>query len=292
MDWDEIRFFLAVARARSVSAAAGELGVNQATVSRRIAALERGLGVRLFDKRPSGYTPTGAGEAILEQAMRMADEADALERRVLGRDERLSGRLRVTMSDVVAIYLVLPRLEAFRRRYPDIELEFLMNDATLNLNARQAEVAVRIADRVADNLVGRRIATLRYGVYVSKAFRRRHRDLDRPDVDALTWYHVEGQPSWVRKNFPRARVQMRFDSVLSVVAAARAGMGMALVPCFVGEQESDLVRVPTAHEEPGWGVWVLSHPDLRATARVKAFRDFVSELLVECRPLLAPKFRV
>src|SRR5205085_2049181 len=161
------------------------------TVSRRIAGLERGLGVRLFDKRPSGYTPTSAGEAILEQAARMSEEAAALERRVLGRDTRLSGRLRVTMSDVVAIYLVLPRLEAFRRRYPDIELEFIMNDATLNLNARQAEVAVRITDRVADNLVGRRIATLRYAVYVSKAFRRAHRDLDRPEVDALTWYHVE-----------------------------------------------------------------------------------------------------
>jgi len=288
MDWDDLRFFLAVARTRGIAAAADELGVNQTTVSRRIAALEKRLAARLFDRLPGGYVPTPAGAAVLEHAARMDGEANAVERNVAGRDRSLSGSLRVTIAELVAVYLLLPRLGEFRARFPEIELEVLSTDAPLDLGALEADVAVRVCEHAPDDhLVGRRLATVRYAVYASKRYVRRQRDLDAPTTAALAWAKRPGFPPWLTQTFPHARVVLRFDSILSMVAGLRADLGLALLPCFAGEQEPDLVRVRTSGLS-SWGIWVLSHADLRATARVKAFRDFVCEVFESQRALLDP----
>lgn len=279
MDWDAIRIVLAVARTGSFAGAARVLDVDQTTVSRRIATVEKQLRVRLFDRLTTGYVATPEAASVLEHAFRMEEEALALERRLLGQDQRLAGPLRVTVSDAVATYLLLPHLGSFRARYPAIELELVISNDALNLGARQADVAVRVTTRAPETLIGRKVATVDYAVYAAPAFLERHPDLTAPEVETVTWIHADGAPPWVRRNFPRARVALSVDSPLSLVAAARAGLGLTLLPCFIGEREPTLVRVPTAFQERDWGLWVLSHPDLRATARVKALRDFVAKTL-------------
>ena len=279
VDWDAIRVVLAVARTGSFSRAARALDVDQSTVSRRIASVERALQVRLFDRRSTGYVATPEAADVLAHAFRMEEEALALERRLLGRDARLAGRLRATVSDAVATYLLLPHLDDFRARYPEIELELIISNDALNLGTREADVAVRVTPRPPETLIGRKVATVDYAVYAAASYLARHPDPSARGVDAVTWTSTDGPPPWVRRNFPSARVALRVDSPLSLVAAARAGLGLTLLPCFMGEREPTLVRVDTAFAEPSWGLWVLSHPDLRSTARVKALRDFVVKTL-------------
>lgn len=279
MDWDAIRVVLAVARTGSFSGAARLLAVDHTTVSRRLASVERELEVRLFDRTPTGYVATAAAAEVLEHAFRMEEEAQALERRLVGRDARFAGRLRVTISDAVATYLLLPHLGAFRAQYPDIDLELIVGDDTKNLGAREADVAVRLTGRPPDALVGRKVATVRYAVYAATRYLAGRDDLGAADVEAVTWVGGADRSRWLRRNFPHARIALRVDSPMSLVAALRSGLGLGLLPCFMGEQEPALTRVPTTFEESGWGLWVLSHPDLRTTARVKALRDFVVRTL-------------
>jgi DNA-binding transcriptional LysR family regulator len=279
VDWDAIRVVLAVARTGSFSRAARALAVDQTTVSRRIASVERTLQVRLFHRRPTGYVATPEAADVLAHAFRMEEEALALERRLLGRDTRLAGRLRVTVSDAVATYLLLPHLEAFRARYPEIALELIISNDALDLGTRAADVAVRVTLRPPETLIGRKVATVDYAVYATAAYLARHPDPSAAEVDAVTWIGADDAPPWVRRNFPHARVALRVDSPLSLAAAARAGLGLTLLPCFIGAREPTLVRVATAFREPSWGLWVLSHPDLRATARVRVLRDFVVKIL-------------
>lgn len=291
VDWDAIRFVLAVARAGSCSRAARRLDVDQTTVSRRIAALEAALDVRLFERRTRGWVPTPAAARILEHAARMEDEAHAVSRGLAGEDGRLAGRLRVTMSEMVATYLILPALPAFHAAHPAIDLELVASDDALDLGAREADVAVRVTARAPDTLVGRRLATLRYAVYAAAAYLERHPDPTADGVEVATWLTAEGLPPWVHRSFPLATVALRVGSPMSLLAAIRAGMGLGLLPCFVGEQEPTLRRVPTRGEEPGWSLWVLSHPDLRRTARVRRFREFVAAALKRRAALVAPRFR-
>lgn len=291
VDWDAIRLVLAVARAGSCSRAARQLDVDQTTVSRRIAALEAALDVRLFDRLARGWVPTRAAARILEHAARMEDEAHAVSRGLAGDDARLAGRLRVTMSEMVATYLVLPALPAFRAAHPAIDLELIASDDALDLGAREADVAVRVTPAAPETLVGRKLATLRYAVYAAKSYLAAHPDPTAEGVEVATWLTAEGLPPWVRRSFPQATVALRVGSPMSLLAAVRSGLGLGLLPCFVGALEPTLVRVPTRHEEPGWHLWVLSHPDLRRTARVRRFRDFVAATLKQKAALIAPRFR-
>lgn len=290
VDWDAIRFVLAVARAGSCSRAARELDVDQTTVSRRIAALEAALDVRLFERLARGWVPTAAAARILEHAERMEGEAHAVSRGLAGDDARLAGRLRVTMSEMVAAYLVLPALPAFRAAHPAIDLELIAGDDALDLGAREADVAVRVTPAVPETLLGKKLATLRYAVYAAASYLKAHPDPAAAGVELATWLTTEGQPPWAQRNFPKATVALRVGSPMSLLAAVRSGVGLGLLPCFVGEQEPTLVRVPMRTEEPGWHVWVLTHPDLRRTARVRRFREFVATTLRQQASLLTPHF--
>jgi molybdate transport repressor ModE-like protein len=159
VDWDDLRTFLAVARTGSLTEAARGLGVSYSTVSRRLAALEGGLGARLFDRNDAGYALTSAGNEMLESARRMEAEFDALSRRVRGRDARLSGRVRVATTDALASSF-MPELAAFSRRFPDIEIDLLSTPEPAELAMREAEVALLVTDRPPPDLVGRRLARL------------------------------------------------------------------------------------------------------------------------------------
>lgn len=288
-DWDDLRFFLALSRQGSLSAAATELGVTHTTVSRRIAAFETRLGVRLFERLPTGYAATAAGEEMRASAERVEAEVAALDRKVMGRDERLSGTIRVTLPDMVAKSF-MSHIEAFGRDYPDITVELATSNAITNLTRREADVALRITSRPAEHLVGRRLARLSVGLYASKAY------LDRyPERTELHQHRFVGWDEalpdvapirWLRERVPSERVAVRVNTPLVMFEAIRAGLGVGQLLCRAGDPEQALVRLGPADPEQALPLWLLTHRDLRNVARIRRFLDFLAKRVTDERDQL------
>lgn len=246
-DWDDIRYFLAVARGGSVRAAAAVLRVNHSTVLRRIAQLEKRLGAHMFEKRPSGYRLTAAGEEVLELADQMEASSHQLETRVFGRDQGVRGRLRVTLAPPLATHLLMPDFADFARLHPDIEMEILSAGELANLTNREADVAIRVVyDRktLPLNLHGQRGPELFGGVYMSRA---RLSAWHAGASDPIRWIVISahGIPDWATEGEVRTSgVPFRTTDGEAQVVAARQGLGITTLPCFVGDVDPLLVRVP------------------------------------------------
>ena len=290
IDWDDVRYFLAAARGGSVRSAAKRLGVNHATVSRRIAQLEERLGARMFEKLPSGYRLTTVGSEVLELAEQMEASSHQLETRVFGRDQSVGGLLRVTLPPFFATQLLMPDLADFARLYPDIEIEIVSTGEVANLTNREADVAIRIvADRktLPLNLHGIRGPELFAGVYVSvarlAAWRAGALDSIRPIV-------IGGRraPSWANEGEVRATgVPFRTPDADAQIAAVRQGVGMTRLLCFVGDADRLLVRVPGIDLKGHATLWLLTHGETRKTERVRLFTEFISRRLAVYAPLFA-----
>jgi DNA-binding transcriptional LysR family regulator len=286
MDWDDVRIFLAVAREGSFSGAAKALKVNHTTVSRRITSFEQKLQVRLFDRLSSGgLATTTEAEGILEHAQEMEVQAQAMDRQLMGRNAKLDGKLRVTMPDVVA-QLLMPRMTEFQQQYPDIELEFITTYTPLNLGAREADIAVRVTETPPEYLIGKRIAKLRHGIYATADYLEKFPDLNHPDARALAWLNDPGRPPWVQDFFPNITMGARFDTGTGLTHAVASHLGVSRLTCFDADSFKQLYRLPIDLPLSNWGVWILSHVDLRATARVRVFREFLSEALGDLKPLI------
>ncbi len=285
IDWDDLRIFLAIARAGSLSGAARVLSVNHSTVFRRLNGLEAELDVRLFERQSGGYALTASGDALLESADRVEAEVLAAERALRGRDLRLRGGLRVTMPDTVARLLLPVLIAPFERRYPEIELELVVSDTFLNLSRRDADVAVRPTNAPPETLVGRRLCGIASAVYRSADVAEPAGALAEqrwvvPD-DSLA--HL-ASAHWLREMAPPAAI--RANTMSGMLDAARAGMGLAALPCFMGDPEPGLRRVGGPRPDLETGLWALTHRDLRQTARIRAFLDAVAEAVTGLRPLL------
>lgn len=281
MDWDDVRYFLEVVHSGSVSGAARRLGVNQTTVSRRISALEKRLGTNLFDRSGNNWTITAVGEQLVAPAEIMADEALGIERQVMAESQELRGRLRVTIADVCTQFLVMPAIETFTRRYPEVELEIIATPDLLDLAAREADVAMRATDEPPPNLVGKRITRMGYAVYGTRTLLERvQADPGAGDIAGITWIgDSRMRPPWIEKSFPNIRQLYRTSELGIMWRMAHTGLGLAQIPCALGDTDPALHRIPARYVEPGWGLWVLTHVDLRTTARVRIFKDIlVAEL--------------
>jgi DNA-binding transcriptional LysR family regulator len=286
--WDDIRHFLEVVRLGSVTQAARRLGVNQTTVSRRITALEEHLGKKLFERLGNGWVITPVGERLAASAERMAEEANTIERHALADSQELSGRLRITVADVCTQRLLMPALQRFARQYPEIDLEVIATRDLLDLAAREADIALRSTDEPPPNLVGRRVTQLAYAVYGSDDILERIlADPDSGDIPCITWVgDGSTRPPWIEKSFPRTRRVYRTSELGMMLQMTRLGMGMSQLPCALGDPDPALRRIPARYVEPGWGLWVLSHVDLRTTARVRIFKDFLVAELEKQKDLL------
>ena len=290
IDWDDVRYFLAAARGGSVRAAANRLGVNHSTVLRRIAQLEERLGTQMFEKLPSGYRLTSAGEEVLELAEQMEASSYQLETRVFGRDQSVRGLLRVTLPPFLATHLLMPDLADFARVHPDIEMEIVSTGEVLNLTNREADVAIRIvSDRTSLplNLHGQKGPELFAGIYMSldrlAAWRAGATDPIRPIVIG-----GQGVPDWADEGEVRATgVPFRTPDAEAQIAAARQGIGMTRLPCFVGDADRLLVRVPGIDLKAHATLWLLTQGETRKTKRVRLFTEFVSRRLAAHAPLLA-----
>ena len=290
IDWDDVRYFLAVARRGSVRAAAESLHVNHSTVLRRIAQLEERLGAQLFEKLPAGYRPTTAGEEVLELANEMEALSHQLETRVLGRDQTVRGPLRVTMAPTLAAHLLMPDLADFTRAYPDIELDVAASGGLANLTNREADVALRVVyDRntLPPNLHGWKGPELFSGVYVARARLDAWRAGSK---DPIRWIVISshGVPEWASAGEVKtAGAPFKTTDGEVQLVAARQGLGLTTLPCFVGDADPLLARVPGTALHLQGTLWLLTQGETRSMERVRVFVDFVSRRLTAHAPLLA-----
>jgi DNA-binding transcriptional LysR family regulator len=288
IDWDDVRYFLAVARGGSVRAAAKRLGVNHATVLRRIAQLEERLGAHMFEKLPSGYRLTAAGEEVLELANQMEASSHQLETRVFGRDQGVRGLLRVTLTPPLVNQLLMPDFADFARLHPDIEMEILSSGELANLTNREADVAIRVVyDRktLPLNLHGLKGPELFGGVYMS---RDRLAAWRAGAPDRMRWIVIssDGIPDWAR-DVGATGIPFRTTDGEAQIVAVRQGLGMTTLPCFVGDADPLLVRAPGADLHMYGTLWLLTQGETRKTKRVRLFTEFVSRRLTAYAPLLA-----
>ena len=293
-DWSDLRYFVAVARSGSLSGAARELKVNYSTVFRRIGALEASIGARLFDRLPGGYGLTAAGEQRLERATRVEEEINTLDRQIAGEDLRLCGSIRVTVPEGAAARFFQQHLFSFHQAYPGIQVEVIMSNEIFNLSKREADIALRGARDPQGDMVGRRLSSIAWAVYGSASYLKDHPAPREPadlaehklvaaDEDSLGFFATR---SWMETHAPAEAFVYRSNSMLGQCNAIQLGFGLGILPCFLGDPEPDLVRVMAPIESLAGDLWLLTHPDLRRVARIRAFMDFVSEAVVKDRPLL------
>jgi DNA-binding transcriptional LysR family regulator len=286
LDWDDVRYFLAVARHGSLTAAGRALRVTQSTVGRRLEGLERRLGVRLLQRTPDGYVLTAAGEGVLAHAERIEAEAIALERAVGGRDVRLEGDVRLTSVDTFATRILLPILASIRRRYPGIALEVITDQRSLSLSKREADIAIRFAPLDQHDVAVRRLASVGYRLYAARRYLE-ERGGGAPDLAAgaeghmLIRMHEEraGLPEerWLSDVAGRAQVALRSNSRDLQVRAAVQGLGLACLPCYLGDPEPDLVRLTAARVAPTRDIWLGVHRDTRHVPRIRAVLDALAQ---------------
>lgn len=298
IDWDDIRHAVAIGAAGSLAGAARALGVNHTTVLRRLDALEAHLGARLFDRQRRGYQPTEAGLALLEQARHMAARADEIERQVLGSTRSLAGPLRVTTAFVVMDHLLPQPLADFARAYPGIEVEVVENAYLIDLASRhadidqgwtrrEADVALRLSGQVAGHLVGRQLGTTQCRVYALRGAAGLPQTVTPLDVLAreAPWVAFERDASsrvydrWLHRRLTQANVRVRVDIFNAKAAMLRTGIGVGVLPTFMQAKHPELVPVSEPIAELALPIWMLTHPDLRRTARVRAFMQFVGDAL-------------
>ncbi len=277
LNWDDVRHFLEVVKSGTASQAAARLGINHTTVYRRVSALEKHLGKKLFERLNNGWVLTPAGESIVTFAESMFENANNIERQILADSQELSGLLRVTAPDHCLDNLLMPIIKKFIVQYPEINLELVATADELDLASREADVAIRGTNAPPANLLGKRIATIAFKAYGTLALKEQSvNNSDSKDIPCITWVgDGHSRPPWIEKNFCNTQRIYRATSFPVMLAMAREGIGIARLACLLGDPEPKLHRIPIQQTESNLGLWVLSHVDLRTTARVRIFRDFL-----------------
>jgi DNA-binding transcriptional LysR family regulator len=287
LSWDDFRYVKAIADTRSLAGAATELSVNHSTVFRRLAQIESQLGSRLFERSRAGYALTPCGEEMVRLAERMGEDIVAFERQVTGHDLRPSGELRVTTNDTVLVHMMTGIFASFRKAYPEIVLDVVVSNQALNLSKRDADVAVRATDRPPDALIGRRAASIAWAVFAAASIAPESFDPET-DSHSFEWIGFGDNlanlkaAKWLKER-AGGHIVYRINTVLGLAEATAAGMGLALLPCFIGAATPGLTRLTGPLPDLANGIWLLTHADLRQTARVRAFMDFAASEIAKQR---------
>ena len=289
--WDDIRIFLTVVAEGSLAGAARKLNVNHSTVYRRIQGLEKSLGVKLFDRHTDGYVLNAAGEKIRHKASLMGEAYDELVREIGGSDLRLQGEIRIATSDTFGTVVLPAIIAGFRDRYPEVNVDLVIGSQYLNLSRREADVAVRPTRRPPENLIGRRIGDISFALYGADEYlaqRPFHAGDDASDHHAIGLDVSMAQTELAQMlthSIPTSSVVLRTNSILAMQRLCEAGVGLAPLPCFLGDAAPRLHRLTEPDRTVGPSLWLLTHKDLRKTARIKAWMEYASEKLREWRPL-------
>lgn len=272
MQWDDARIFLAFAREGSFSAAAKRLGVQHSTISRRIHALEKELGTPLAERRATGYVLTNEGRELKESALRIERELLAFEATSGGKNEEVSGVLRVTAIANMASSILMPLFAKFTSRYPNIELCLEVTNHSVRLAERDADIAIRQTNTPQETLIGTRLTTIASAVYGSSAYCAAVK-AGRAKEQWIGVDCCDFHKTWTRQARPQADHSFQVDDTSLTLAALKEGLGVGFLPCFMGDSDPGLERFREPEVQHNLGLWLLYHPDLRNTKRVTLFRD-------------------
>lgn len=295
LNWDDMRVFLAVARKRTLSAAARSLKVTQPTVGRRLRALEVSLGARLFDRLPDGFAPTAAGQELVPLAEEMERTAEALQRRQASLADRVSGTVRLSVTELTAQFLA-DRITELHERLPDIELEIAESHLSANLSKREADLVLRECLPDQPGLIARKLGDFRYAVYGSTGYVRTHpvattegrfRECDWVGFDEEHTYFT--QQKWLAQKLANRAAVIRVNNGTLLHNVVRNDAGLGVLPCFIGDRDPALVRVTPPLNEIASTKHIIVHPDLRRVPSVRAVMNELIELFKRETPLLLGK---
>ena len=294
LDWNDLKYLLAVARHQGTAAASRALGVNQSTVQRRLVELERNLGQPLVQRHSTGYRLTSFGEQLLPLAQQVEQAVVALTQHVENFLRDVTGVVRVTCPEPL-VYRISNStlLDRFRSRYPALQVEFVTSDRYLDFAKGEVDIALRSGDTNDNALVGRKVGDSLWAVYASpKYIARRGQPDSVEDLERHDWVGFDDTmaqhraASWLAQVAPKAHFVARNNSVLGLVYSAKAGIGLAALPTALGDAEPDLVRVLGPIPELA-RIWrVLTTPELRHTPRVAALFDFLVDEVEALRPII------
>ena len=281
MDWGGYRYFLAVAHTGSLSAAARALRVSQPTVGRQVQVLEQALNVRLFDRRPDGYEITDAGRRILDLVRDIEGSVQAIEHRVGGENGKLAGKVRITAAEGIGTYWLPDQIAGLAQDYPDIEIEMRIGTSTLDLGRHEADIAVRLGDPRDDSLIGRCVAKVCFGIFGAEAYfaaqgePRCLEDLARHDIIESTGGIADLPQAKLLRSYAGGcgRVGFACDNLLTQFSAMIAGRGLLAIPLYMAPAAPGIRRVLADDFNVELDLWLLTHRDLKETARVRVVVD-------------------
>jgi DNA-binding transcriptional LysR family regulator len=290
--WDDFRLVKEIAAAKGLTGAAERMGVNHSTVFRRLGQLEEALRVKLFERHRTGYALTSAGEEMAALAERMEDDVASFARKLAGQAVSPAGELRVTTNDTLLQHLLTPLFARFCAQCPDVRLDIVVANQALNLSKRDADVAVRATDNPPETLVGRRIATVAWAIYGRADEFQGAAEVDMATLVERRWVALGDHlgpvkaARFVRDRVAPERIVYKLNTVLGLAEAVEAGIGIGPLPCFIADAWPALVRLAPPNPDFSTGLWLLTHPDLRQSARVRAFLDFMAAEIVKRRRLI------
>ncbi len=297
MNWDDMRVFLAVARQGNLSAAARGLKVTQPTVGRRLRALEDSLGVPLFDRLPDGFVPTAAGQELMPLAAEMERTAEALQRRQASFADRVSGTVRLSVTEIMAEFLS-DHIATLRGRLPEIEIEIAVSHRNANLSKREADLVLRECLPEQQGLIARRLGSFRYAVYGAGEYVSRYPvALTEGRYQGCAWAGYDDEHAyftaqkWLDHKLGDRSAGVRVNNGMVLHKVVRNGAGLGVLPCFAGDRDPALVRVTPPLPEIASTMHLIVHQDLRRVAGVRAVMDEIVELFKRETPALEGQLR-
>ena len=285
-DWDTLRIFLAAHRAGSLRAASEELKNGHATVRRAIERLETSLQTRVFERSGTGLRLTSAGELLLTHAEQIEKQTLDIERQLYGQDNIPRGRITVSIPPSFAGSFFAPILASFAAAYPEIDVDVIATNAISDLERHEADISIRAAHRVEDDVVGRRLVDYVAAAFASPDYLARNPDLATGNSGGANWLGWGDGGAWIKETpFPDAPQRHSLFEVFMQIESAAKGLGMIWIPAFLGDADDRIVRVPGVQTRKDRSLWLLLHSDLRDTARVRAFVDHFAAHIAERRKL-------
>lgn len=278
MNWDDIKVFLAITSTGGLKKAARLLQMHHSSCSRRINALEKELGLQLFDRLPSGYTLTRGGEELLLSAEEIQTQFNNIERDIQGKDLRIEGKLCLSLPNGFATQLLMPDLHQFMELYPGIQLEINMSYTNRDLARREADVAIRHVNNPPDSLAGKRVAQNHWSAYASTQYLQSHDIINEPEsCHWLAWGDSSNHLNWAMKDkYPTIPVRGSMFSEVLQLCGIQQHLGIASLPCYLADNVPGLERIPGATVVAREWIWVLAHKDMVKNARVRVLINFLA----------------
>ena len=280
LNWDDLKYFLAVARTGTLRGGADSIQVNHTTLARRLDMMEDRVGSRLFDRSKFGLVLTQLGEDLMPYAERVEEEMTAASRIIVGRDAVPKGTIYISLPHGLAMTSIMDDLALFSDLYPDINLNMNFTNNVVDLTRREADVSLRVADEVTEDVVGRKLVQMSQAAYCTKDYAQKVKNNGGEGLSLIGFHEPDSELTapWIKAScYPKAKLRHRVSDIVPLITLAAAGLGMAYLACNLGDRHPDLIRAPFQKPLPYRSLWLLLHRDLRNTARVRLFVDFLAK---------------